>query len=210
MNLSDHRCSIRTVINVPHRTEVKVTDQIEYHLLYSVPSKSKTFWVFKKCFIWNTQIDFKISNVFWWWLIWYRQATQKMLMIISPESDESRKLTYLKLPHLWYQQSFSWLQQLSMTDNTVQQTAKEEKITTITISVIKIKLSNPVQSAKNLMNLDYSSTVKWRRNEPLFQQKFTTPNFVKTKWSEDLLTESIILEDFTPVHLWRPHFGGDC
>ena len=130
-------------------------------------------------------------------------------------SEESRKLTYLKLPHLWIIKVFldysNWAWQT--TQFSKRQKNKEEKITSTSISVIIFSRSSYlIQFNQHQILWTWITQAQTSEEETSHcsNKKFTTPNFIKTKWSEDLPTESIILEDFTPVHLWRPHFGGDC
>ena len=133
-----------------------------------------------------------------------------MLTIIS---EESRKLTYLKLPQLWIIKAF-----LSTEDEHVRlkfskakQRRKDHNYINISDYIQQIKLSDPVQSiSKSYEHGLFKHRSSQEETSHCSNNKYTTPNFVKTKWSEDLPTESYILEDFTPVHLWRPHFGGDC
>ena len=141
-------------------------------------------------------------------------STNPMLMIISPESDESRKLNYLKLPHLWNQQSFLGYSKWALkTTQFSKGKRREDHINSISV-IIYSRSSYQIQfnQFQNLMNMDYPSTedIKWWRQQATVLMNSLFQALKRPTWFEDLPTVSIILEDLTPVHLWRPHFGGDC
>ena len=114
-------------------SEVKVTNQIEYRLLYSVPSKEQKLSLCSiKCF-YLEHIEWMIfisKNVFFWWLKDMRLKDTDAHDHNIIYSEEIMKANQSKLPQLWCQQSFHDYWTYEQIQTKVQQTAKHEEITT--------------------------------------------------------------------------------
>ena len=147
MNLSDHRYSIHTVINVPHGMEVKCNrpDWVSSFILspFKITKLSKCS---KKMFCLEHKDWFYNTKCFCWWLKdrWLNVSDVHNLI-----SEEIEKAYIFKASATLRSSKLSWIQQLSMLDYKVQQgKTKREDHFFINISdqIQQIELSNPVQS----------------------------------------------------------------
>ena len=160
----------------------------------------------------NTKIGFKISNVFVGDLK-TGDSKYPMLTIIS---EESRKLTYLKLPQLWNQQSFldynKWAWK-TISSATAKQRRKDHNYNNIGDRIQQIKLSNPVQSISKSYEHGLSKheehqvkkTTSYCFNENLLQP-LKRPKWLKTSrrhLSYLKITLQCIFEDLTSGEIVR-------
>ena len=118
-------------------------------------------------------------------------------------SEEIVKAKQLKLPQLWNHQSFLDYHQYEHVKLKFSKARQEEKITSISISVIVYSRSSYLiqfSQFQNLMNMDYTSTrdVKWRSEQATVQMK----RYSKL-WKDQ--------NDWRPpdgiYHSWRSHSG---
>ena len=148
--------------------------------------------------------------MFCWWL---KDRWLNVSDAHNQQSEESRKLTYLKLPHLWIIKAF--LSTTSMSKTTSSAKGETKKKRSHSFQYQWSRSSYLIQfKQQQILWTWINQAQKTSSDEESKRATVPTDVYYSKLWRdqviEDLPTDRIILNDVTQVIHWRPHLGGDC